>query len=128
MDLRFGNVRLNSLPILSSLFLITVLLKPQDLSEVEDLICTHVAELATCPIPDPELARAKRLLCNEYIFSTESPDQVAGLYGYYQTIAQAELAITYPDQVRSFQVNDLQDLANHYLSPHHYAAIVLKPR
>lgn len=111
----------------SSLFTISAWLEPQQLERVESLICAQMEELQTTQVSLEELARCKRLLCNEYAFSTETPNQLAGLYGYYNIIAEAELAITYPDQIQSFQAEELQRLAQQYLSPQQYAITVLKP-
>ena len=66
-------------------------------------------------------------MCNDYTFYTETPSQIAGLYGYYSTIASPELALSYPQEVRSFQSEELQLLARQYLSPSQYAVTVLKP-
>ncbi|MBN3883720.1 MAG: pitrilysin family protein [Nostoc sp.] len=111
----------------SSLFTITAWLEPENLEEVESLICAHLDDLQTRGISEQELARTRRLLCNEYAFSTETPNQLTGLYGYYSTIAQAELAVTYPQQILSFDAQELQKLAKQYLSPENYAITVLKP-
>lgn len=111
----------------SSLFTITAWLEPQQLERVEDLIRAHLNELQNTLISPGELARCKRFLCNDYAFSTETPTQLAGLYGYYSTIAQVELAMTYPAQIQSFQAEELRSLAQDYLSPHSYAVTVLKP-
>lgn len=111
----------------SSIFTITAWLESQSVERVENLICRHLNQLQTQPIAQAELARAQRLLCNDYAFSTETPIQLAGLYGYYQTIAKAELSVTYPDKIQSFTVEDLQRLAKQYLSPHYYAVTILKP-
>lgn len=111
----------------SSLFTISAWLEAEHLERVETLIRAHLNELQSTPISAGELARCKRLLCNDYAFSTETPDQLAGLYGYYNTIAAAELAVVYPEQIKSFQPQDLQILAQQYLSPHSYAVTVLKP-
>jgi predicted Zn-dependent peptidase len=111
----------------SSLFTISALLEPQHLERVESLICTHLEELQTTLISSRELARCQRLLCNDYAFSTETPNQLAGLYGYYNTLAEAEIATSYPEQIQSFDVEDLQRLAQQYLSPYSYAVTVLKP-
>ncbi|MBE9034183.1 insulinase family protein [aff. Roholtiella sp. LEGE 12411] len=111
----------------SSLFTITAWLEPENLEQVESLICTHLDDLQTIGISEQELARTSRLLCNEYAFSTETPNQLTGLYGYYNTIAQAELAVTYPQQILSFDTQQLQQLAKQYLSPQNYAVTVLKP-
>ncbi|MBW4528410.1 MAG: insulinase family protein [Phormidium tanganyikae FI6-MK23] len=111
----------------SSLFTIAAWLDPKDLERVEALICDRLSHLMTMPISQAELDRSKRLLCNDYAFSTETPGQLAGLYGYYHSLAQIEAAIAYPHWIQSFTAEDLRDLASHYLSPYHYAAIVVKP-
>jgi len=111
----------------SSLFTINVWLQAEELETVESVIRSHLADLQNTPISTQELARAQRLLCNDYAFSTETPHQLTGLYGYYNTIAQAELSVTYPQQIKSFDTQELQNLAQEYLSPHHYAVTILKP-
>lgn len=111
----------------SSLFTISALLEPQHLKTVEAMICDRLFELQTQPISTQELSRIQRLLCNDYSFSTETPAQIAGLYGYYFTIAQPELSVTYPEQIQSFQARELQQLAQQYLDPHNYAVTVLQP-
>jgi predicted Zn-dependent peptidase len=111
----------------SSLFTITAWLEPENLEQVESLIRTHLEDLQINPVTSGELARCKRLLCNDYAFSTETPNQMAGLYGYYNTIAQAELAVIYPEQIRSFQADEIQQLTQQYLSPYSYAVTALKP-
>jgi predicted Zn-dependent peptidase len=112
----------------SSLFTITAWLEPEYLEQVDLLICAHLDNLQNTEIKQQELVRARRLLCNDYAFSTETPNQLTGLYGYYNTLAQAELAVTYPQQIQSFDTQELQKLAQQYLSPQNYAVTVLKPR
>ena len=111
----------------SSLFTISAYLDPQHLEHVETLICDRLLELQQTPLSQTELSRCQRLLCNDYIFSTEAASQLAGLYGYYNTIATAELAVTYPQQIQKRTPEDLMHLAQQYLSPYHYAVTVLKP-
>ena len=111
----------------SSLFTISAWLEPQHLEFVESLICAHLEELQTTPISPGELARCQRILCNDYAFSTETPNQLAGLYGYYNILGEAELAVSYPHQIQSFNADELQQLAQQYLSPYSYAVTVLKP-
>ena len=112
----------------SSLFTITAWLEPEQIERVESLIRLHLNDLLSFGISEQELARCQRLLCNDYAFSTETPNQLAGLYGYYNTIAQAELAVTYPQQIQSFDPQELQQLAQEYLSPNNYTVTLLKPR
>jgi len=111
----------------SSLFTVTAWLEPENLEQVEDLILSHLDDIQTSGVTEQEIARTRRLLCNEYAFSTETPNQLTGLYGYYNTIAQAELAVTYPHQIQSFDTQELQQLAKQHLSPQNYAVTILKP-
>lgn len=111
----------------SSLFTISAWLDPEYLDAVEALIGDRLSQLISSPIHQAELSRYQRLLCNDYAFSTETSSQIAGLYGYYSTIAEAEVAVTYPHQICTFQAEELQHLASRYLSPARYAVTVLKP-
>lgn len=111
----------------SSLFTISAWLDSHHVSEVEAIICEHLCHLQQTAISNAELARGKRLLCNDYAFSTETPIQLAGLYGYYHTICQAEKAVTYPHRIQSFQPDYLRCLASQYLSPNYYAVTILEP-
>ncbi|NDJ19947.1 M16 family metallopeptidase [Myxacorys almedinensis] len=111
----------------SSLFTITAWLEAEDLERVEALICDRFSHLITAAIDESELNRSKRLLCNDHAFSTETPSQIAGLYGYYHTLADLETAIAYPQWIQAFTSEELQAIANRYLSPYRYAAIVTKP-
>lgn len=111
----------------SGLFTITAWLAADDLERVEAILCDRLSELATTPISTAELDRCKRLLCNDYAFSTETPGQLAGLYGYYSLIARPDVISTYPERIQAIQPPDLQRLASQYLSPYHYAATIVKP-
>jgi zinc protease len=111
----------------SGLFTITAWLEAEDLARVEAIICDRLSELASVPISEAELSRCKRLLCNDYAFSTETPSQLAGLYGYYSMIVQPEVICTYPQRIQALQPEYLQRLAAQYLSPYHYAVTVVKP-
>lgn len=112
----------------SSLFTISAWIESQeDLDAIEQIIGEHILKLQNTLVSETELNRTKRLLANDYIFSTETPGQLAGVYGYYNTIASAELASTYPIILQQLQASDLQRIARQYLSPEHYAITVLKP-
>ncbi|MBD3882632.1 insulinase family protein [Phormidium tenue FACHB-886] len=110
----------------SSLLTLTAWLEPQHLAAVEAIITDRLAELAVS-VSETELERYKRLLCNDFAFSTETCSQIAGLYGYYSTIAQPEQALCYPQIIRSLQTEELRQLAEQYLSPERYAVTVLLP-
>jgi predicted Zn-dependent peptidase len=111
----------------SSFFTISAWLDAENLERVEALICDRLSQLMTLPVTEVELARAKRLLCNDYAFSIETPAQMAGLYGYYHTMADLEAAFAYPDWIQSLPASAISDLTSQYLSPYHYAAVVMQP-
>ncbi|NEQ18061.1 MAG: insulinase family protein, partial [Moorea sp. SIO3E2] len=77
------------------------------------------------PVSSTEIKRCQRQLYNDYIFSTESAGQLAGLYGYYSTIATAEAAYSYPLEIQKLTANDVMQLAQRYLYPHRYAITIL---
>lgn len=107
--------------------LISVWLDPCYLADVENLICDRLQDLADQPITSAELERAKRILCNDYVFGMESPQQLAGLYGYFQTIHQASSATVYPERIQQLQPADLQSLASQYLAGRPYAVTTVEP-
>jgi predicted Zn-dependent peptidase len=111
----------------ASLFTVSAWLESDHLDKVEDLIGQAVRELQTQPLSEERLKRCQRILLNDYIFSTETPGQIAGLYGYYQTIASVELSLTYPQVIRQLQATEVQRLANQYLSAERYAITVMQP-
>ena len=111
----------------SSLFTINAWLEPENLPRVEAIVGDRLSELASRPISQAEMDRYQRFLCNDYAFSTETAIQLAGLYGYYHTIAQMDLATAYPQQISSFTPLELQQLAAQYLTPYRYAAVTLAP-
>ncbi len=111
----------------SSLFTISAWLDTENLKLVESKICDRLWELQTQLVSKIELNRAKRQLINNYIFSKETPSQLAGLYGYYSAIATPEQSALYPQIVEKLQPYQLQQIANRYLSPERYGITVLKP-
>lgn len=111
----------------SSLFTITAWLEPKYLNYVESLIRERLDTLRTTPILESELRSCQRQLCNDYAFSTETPSQLAGLYGYYHTVAEARQAVSYPYRIQSLTPEDIQHVARKYLHPDRYVVTQLKP-
>ncbi|NJL02839.1 MAG: insulinase family protein [Spirulinaceae cyanobacterium SM2_1_0] len=110
----------------ASLLTIAAWLEPQYLEVVEAAIAQQLSELHHHPVAPAELARAKRQLCNDYAFATETPAQLAGLYGYYNTVATAAQSVLYPERIQRLQAEDLQALATQYLHPDCYAVVTLR--
>jgi zinc protease len=111
----------------SSLFSIGALLETEHLKVVEQIIGDRLHQLQHHLIPPAEIASAKRQLINDYIFSTETPCQLASIYGFYNIVATAAESALYPQIISQLQPEQLQAIAQRYLSPEHYAVTVLKP-
>lgn len=107
----------------SSLFTISACLPAEYLDRVEAIIGDRISELQNYPVSEAELRRCQRVLCNDFAFSTEAPSQLAGLYGYYNTISSIDVATTYPTKIQELTVFDVQRLAQQYLSPYRYAVV-----
>ena len=112
----------------SSMFTVSAWLAPEKIKEVEAIICDRLSQLQQQEVSPAELSRAQRQLINHYIFASETPSQLAGIYGFYNTIATAEQSALYPAIVASLQPSQLRQIASRYLSPERYAATILKPR
>jgi zinc protease len=110
-----------------SLFTLQAWLAPEVVDAVEALICERLATLAVQTVPLAELERAQRLLVNDFAFSTETPGQLAGLYGYYSVVATAADSYSYPDRIRAHTPASIASLVNTYLSTNAYASTVLLP-
>jgi len=110
----------------SSLFTITAYLSSQNSPQIENIIRNQIHRLQKELVTENELKNCQRSLCHDYIFSTETPEQLAGLYGYYQVLKQANLALKYPQIVKQFTAEKLQSYASQYLSPEYYALCEIK--
>lgn len=110
-----------------SLFTIQAWLDWQQVDRVEAIICDRLSQLAAQPIPRHHLNRAKRLLSNDYTFSIEAPAPLAGLYGYYSTIARPEQCFTYIPTIQQYDETTLRQLASRYLTPLHYVSTIVHP-
>ena len=111
----------------SSMFSIGAVLGTEYLTMVENMICDRLNQLHHHLIPETEINRAKRQLINDYIFSTETPSQLANVYGFYNVVATAAHSALYPQIISGLQPETLREIASRYLSPERYAVTVLKP-
>ena len=111
----------------SSMFSIGALLATEHIPMVEKMICDRLERLQHSIIPVAEIDRAKRQLINDYIFSTETPSQLASVYGFYNIVATAAHSALYPQIVSQLQPEQLMEVVRRYLSPERYAVTILKP-
>jgi Predicted Zn-dependent peptidases len=108
----------------SSLFTISAVLEAEDVEQVESLICDRIWELQSEPVSEVELRRCKRLLCNDFAFSIETPGQLAGLYGYYSSYLQAKLGL--PMQFQAYGIDDKLDEKPRYTIAFGQSALMLE--
>ncbi|MEM8642359.1 MAG: pitrilysin family protein [Cyanobacteria bacterium P01_G01_bin.54] len=111
----------------SSLFTVNAWLAIEHLDRVEAAIIQQLEQVQRQGLTPDELSRTQRLLTNEYAFSTETPAQLAGLYGYYQTIAEATLATEYPQRIQATTAQQVQAVAQTHLILDQYVATTLLP-
>ena len=111
----------------SSMFLISAWLAVEHLEMVENIISDRLQKLHHELIPTAEINRAKRQLINDYIFSSETPSQLASIYGFYNIVATASDSALYPLIISRQQPEQLRQIVSRYLSPERYAVTILKP-
>ncbi len=109
------------------IFTLSVWLPPQNMAVVKAAIAATIAELQSTPISEAELQRCQRLLCHDFIFSTETPSQLAGIYGYYGVCNQLHRALSYPQVIQAMTPQDVQRLAQHYFVPQRATVVTLQP-
>jgi len=109
------------------LFCIGAQLEPKDVARVEATILHEIEKLQQDGIGQAELDRTRRMLIHEFLFSAESPSQLAGIYGYYETLGGVQRIQEYLELLQSFTPAQIRELAQQYLSLEAYVVTVLKP-
>ncbi|MBD2092812.1 insulinase family protein [Microcoleus sp. FACHB-1515] len=110
------------------LFHISAQLSIEHLATVEAAILDHIRRLQAEPVTPTEISRIRTLVANRYVFSSETPSDRAGLYGYYQSVVgDLKPAIDYPARIQALSPDALQAAAQQYLSPDAYRLLIVKP-
>jgi predicted Zn-dependent peptidase len=109
-------------------FTIAASLPRENMEAVEAAIATHLQQLQESPVTPAELQRVQTQVANRYVFGSESPSDLAGLYGYYQTLTgQLHHAVHYPHEIQRLTPQDIQTAAQTYLSTQAYGALQILP-
>lgn len=116
-------------------FYVSAYLNPAYLEVVESSVLVEIQKLQTDLIEPETLTRIQRILFNEFIFSTESPGQLAGVLGYHDTLSHwsprippgLELVQHYLDRVRSITPAEIRELAQRYLPVEDFICLTLIP-
>jgi zinc protease len=109
------------------LFTFSAQMDRQYVASVEAAIYQQIEQIQQGAFSEEELQRAKSMLLNDFIFGTETPSQLAALYGYYQTVAELDLALLYPEQLKNLGAEALVQAAKKYLNPDKAVVIALHP-
>ncbi len=99
----------------------------QRVDQVEDMLAAELAAVQTAGVTWEELRRAQRQLRHAYTFSMETPQQMARFYGYYHSLGWLETGLQYTERLTQFRPEDLQHLAQTYLSPQPAVRLWLTP-
>lgn len=87
------------------------------LDRLREEIEAELERLKTEPVSEEELKRAQKHLITAQIWDLESNDSVASDLSYFQTVAADwRYAMNYPDVITSITTEEIQALANKYLS------------
>lgn len=109
-------------------FSVSSQLPAENLEIVEAKIAEHIAHVCQEPITASELRRVQTQVANRYVFSSESPSDRAGLYGYYQTLTgHLDHALAYPQTIQNLTPQDIQAAAQTHLSPDAYGVLIIRP-
>jgi Predicted Zn-dependent peptidases len=115
----------------AGLFTISACLESCYLEPVEHHILMEVEALAQGKITDLELAKAKRSLCNSFIFGMESPQTLASFLGYHTMLGCDELctgwAERYCQVIQQLTISDVQRLAERYLASDRSVVVTCLP-
>ena len=109
------------------LFSVSAYLEADNLEQVEASVLTEIKRLHDEPISEAELNRVRRILTNEFVFSTEAPSQLARMYGFYHLCGGLELAERYLTGIQNMTAEHLMMLSRQYLQLDRFCVTVLKP-
>ena len=111
----------------SGLFYVSTYLDADKLELVEAEILAEVERFHNELISEEELSRVRSILTNEFVFSAESPSQLARMYGFYHLCGGLNLADRYLEGIQNVTTVQLKKLAQTYLRLDRFCTAVLKP-
>ena len=108
-----------------ALFGIWAVCDAEDVAAVKDAIRGEMHRLAEEPVPGPEFAAAKRLLCAGYAFANETPADRATTLGFYEAVDRYRSASYYLARVGAVDRSDILRIMRWYAGDPMW--IVLRP-
>jgi len=112
---------------LAGYFSVSAHLDSQDVNRVEQVIRQEIVAVQQDGVTPAELARAKRSLQHEWLFSSESPAQMAGLFGYYSLMGGIAGLRSAWQCLQSATLEDVRLAAERYLGLDDYSLVRVSP-
>jgi zinc protease len=109
------------------LFIVTMAVEPDDRGAAVEATLREVERVEKQGLGADELARAKRLLRQQYLAQGETVSGQAGALGFYEMIDTYRFALTYLDRIERITDADVQRAAAKYLSRTNYLQCVIEP-
>ncbi|MBN2200427.1 insulinase family protein [bacterium] len=106
---------------------ITAACPPADADSVRSAILREVRILQDDLMPEPEMARAKRMLAATESFSREGATDYANYIGYWATMADLDLARQYVRRIRAVRQEDVRNTVRTFMTDEQRVSIILMP-
>lgn len=97
-------------------------------AQVEAMVVGALQQLAKTPVPEAELARAKREILGNYLFSIETTEGQASTLGFYEMIDSYLFATEYEKNVQAVKPEDIRRVVETYLNPERRVVVYLLPQ
>lgn len=111
-----------------SIFYVYANLKPEDYTAAKNAILKEIKLLRDEKVSDEELKRAKTKAQREFLYNSESVQDIASTIGYHMTIGEKLNYYTdYIDNINKITAEDIQNAAIKYLSDSRTAISTLLP-
>jgi len=93
--------------------------------QVEAMVVGALQQLAKTPVTEAELARAKREILGNYLFSMETTEGQASTLGFYEMIDTYQFATEYEKNVLAVTPEDIRRVVEKYLHPERRVVVTL---
>lgn len=97
-------------------------------AQVEAMVVGALQQLAKTPVSEAELARAKREILGNYLFSIETTEGQASTLGFYEMIDSYLFATEYEKNVQAVKPEDIRRVVETYLNPERRVVVYLLPQ
>jgi len=111
------------------LFMIFATLESENLDAVRAAVLDEIRRIRDRRVGRHELAKAKRILTNDYYYATETTNGQAESLGHYYIISGSEkYEAQYLSEVARVTAGDVRRVARRYLDPAKMVMVTLKPK